>query len=70
MATNDFDPVRPVENLQNVHGLTPLGQHREGKRRQTPGRPVRPSQETPRETTAEEQTPKSDDDPHTIDYRA
>jgi hypothetical protein len=70
MADNDLNPVRPVENLQNVSSLTPMGRRQEGKRRQTPGRPARHPQETPPETAADEQASGSDSDSHTIDYRA
>jgi hypothetical protein len=69
MADNDFNPVRPVENLQNVSGLTPLAQRREGKRRQTPDRPAPQPRGTPPETAAEEQPSRSDSS-HTIDYCA
>jgi hypothetical protein len=70
MADNDFNPIRPVENLQNISGLTPTGQPQERKRRQTPPRPGRQPQETPPDKVAEEQTSGRDSDSHTIDYCA
>jgi hypothetical protein len=70
MVDNDFTPIRPVENLPNIVGLTPTRQRQERKRRpNTPGRNQRPDKTAP-ERAQEEQTPEQDDDPHTIDYRA
>jgi hypothetical protein len=70
MTDNDFNPIRPVENLQNVIGLTPTSQHQERKRRQNASRRDQETQTAPPDKTREEQTPARDDDAHVIDYRA
>jgi len=69
MADNDFSTIKPVENLQNVAGLTPTGQRQERKRRQNPLRSGREPGGKP-DKAEQEETPERDDDSHTIDYRA
>lgn len=70
MADNDFNMIKPVEGLQNVHSLTPTGERRERKRRQNaPSREQTP-EEAPPDEAAEEQEPARDDDSHAIDYCA
>jgi hypothetical protein len=70
MANSDFNTIQPVENLQNVAGLTPTGQQQERKRRQNPLRRGREPQETPPDKAKDEQTPGHDSDSHRIDYCA
>jgi len=70
MADNDLNPIRPVENLQNVSSLTPTSSRQQSKRRPTPSRPGRQPPGTPSEKPAEEQLSGHDNDAHTIDYRA
>ena len=70
MANSDFNTIKPVENLQNVAGLTPTGQQQERKRRQNPTRRGQEPREMPPDKAKEEQTPGQDRDSHTIDYCA
>jgi hypothetical protein len=70
MANSDFNTIKPVENLQNVAGLTPTGQRQERKRRQNPPRRGQERQGMPPDKAQEEQAPGRDSDSHTIDYCA
>ncbi|MBM4026699.1 MAG: hypothetical protein FJ280_15045 [Planctomycetes bacterium] len=70
MMDNDFNAIKPVENLHGVAGLTPAGPRHERKRRQSPPRHGPQSRETAADQAAEEQPPEGRDDPHTIDYCA
>jgi hypothetical protein len=70
MMDNEFNPIKPVESLPNVAGVTPAGQRREQKRRQNPARPGREPQGTPPEAAAEKEPTDRADDSHTIDYCA
>jgi hypothetical protein len=70
MADNDFNTIRPVENLPNVSHLTPTGQPQERKRRQNPPRRDQGTRAALPGTTEEEQAQEHPDDSHTIDYRA
>ena len=70
MADSDFNTIKPVENLHNVAGLTPAGQHQERKRRQNPPRQGQTPQEDQADETQNQQTPGHDEDSHTIDYCA
>jgi hypothetical protein len=70
MAADDFNAIKPVENLPNVTGLTPAGQRQGRKRRQNPPRRGRESVETRPDDAADGQTSKGDGDAHVIDYCA
>jgi hypothetical protein len=70
MATNDLNPIRPVENLPNVAGLTPTGQQQERKRRQNPRRQEQAAQAASPDRTEDEPKREHDGDAHVIDYQA
>jgi len=70
MIDNDFNAIKPVENLQNVASLTPTGPRQEGKRRQNPARRGRESNGMTPDEAAEKEASDHDGDAHTIDYRA
>jgi hypothetical protein len=70
MMDNDFNAIKPVENLQNVTGLTPTGQRQERKRRPNPPRRGQGPDGTPPDEAAEKEASDRDRDSHTIDYCA
>lgn len=70
MTENDFNTIKPVENLQNVAGLTPTGQRQERKRRSNSPRPSQKSDARPEDEATEQETSEQDKDSHMIDYRA
>ncbi len=70
MTENDFNTVKPVENLQNVAGLTPTGQRQERKRRPHAPRLNRRSDARSADEAAEQEASDRDRDAHMIDYRA
>jgi hypothetical protein len=72
MPDNDFNIIKPVENLHNIAGLTPANPRQEKKRRQTAQRNDRSGNNS---TDDRKQQAKNDfaadkDDNHSIDYRA
>ncbi len=70
MTDNDFNTIKPVENLQNVAGLTPTGQRQERKRRSNAPRPSPRSDARSPDEAAEQEASEHDKDSHRIDYRA
>jgi len=70
MMENDFNTIKPVENLQNVAGLTPAGQQQERKRRPHPPRPHQKPEAAPPAEAAGQETSEQDTDAHLLDYRA
>lgn len=77
MADNDFNIIKPVENLQNVGGVTPAKSREERKKRQNlhkkndPQRPLPDSERD--ESTAEDidsEIVDNDREQHSIDYCA
>ncbi len=70
MVDNDFNAIRPVENLPNVAHLAPTGQPQERKRRQNPPRRDQGARAAAPDKTEEEQVQERADESHTIDYRA
>jgi hypothetical protein len=71
MTDSDFNFIQPMENVHNIHNLTPAKQREERKRRQKP--PQEQHQEPgdkPLNETPQEQAPDRNDDRHRIDYRA
>ncbi len=77
MADNDFNIIKPVENLQNVGGVTPAKSRKERKKRQNlhekndPQRPLPDSERD--ESTAEDidsEIADNDREQHSIDYCA
>ena len=70
MTENDFNTIKPVENLQNVAGLTPTGQRQERKRRPTPPRPNQRSDSKSADEAAEQEASEREKEIHMIDYRA
>ena len=70
MTDNDFNTIKPVENLQNVPSLTPTGKREERKRRQNPPRGRQARDEAQAGDAAAEQASNRDGDSHAIDYRA
>ncbi len=70
MTENDFNTIKPVENLQGVAGLTPAGQQQERKRRSPPRRPRQKPEAMPPAEAAEQEASEQDTDAHLLDYRA
>ncbi len=77
MADNDFNIIKPVENLQNVGGLTPANRREKRKKRQNMRekndlqRPLAENEQS--ESTAEDidgEITCDDQDPHSVDYCA
>ncbi len=77
MADNDFNIIKPVENLQNVGGVTPAKSRKERKKRHNlhekndPQRPLLDSERD--ESTAEDidsEIADNDREQHSIDYCA
>ena len=69
MIDNDFNTIKPVENLQNVAALTPTGPRQQQKRRQNPPRPGQRPDGTAPDKGTEGQTVDRDGS-HAIDYCA
>ncbi len=77
MADNDFNIIKPVENLQNVGALTPAKRREERKKRQNlheKNNRQRPLPENePDESAAEDidsEIADNDQEQHSIDYCA
>lgn len=77
MADNDFNIIKPVENLQNVGGVTPAKNRKGRKKRQNlhkkndPQRPLPDSKWD--ESTAEDidsEIADNDREQHSVDYCA
>ena len=74
MADSNYDLIKPVENLQNVGGLTPVQQQKERKRRRNP------QQQNPEEyaedltesveENLDQEAAQNQSDGHSIDYCA
>lgn len=73
MPSDSYNIIQPVENLQNIAGLTPVQQNKERKRRQDlqKGRHKSKDDELDKQTEEIEETHSGrPDDPHSIDYCA
>jgi hypothetical protein len=72
MTENDI--IKPVEGPQNIGVLNPIQGHTEKKQRQPEGQRKRTADTQPAETSDENATStkpsESEDDRHSIDYRA
>ncbi|MCL5282331.1 MAG: hypothetical protein M1376_20790 [Planctomycetes bacterium] len=66
MNDSEFNTIQAVENLQNVAGLTPMGQRQERKRRQNPPR----QDQGPAEAPADKAATERENDSQRIDYCA
>ena len=72
MADTDFTIIKPVEGLQNVHGLSPTTRREERRRRQEPSNKHREDAEdqSQPDDASEEPKPNAGDGSHAIDYCA
>ncbi len=75
MSDNDYNIIKPVENLQNIGSLTPAKRREERKRRQNlhEQNEEKPKQESNKPINEEDFSDKlteSDRDQHSIDYCA
>jgi hypothetical protein len=70
MTENDFNTIKPVENLHNVAALTPAGQQQERKRRPQPPRPRRKPEAMPPVEATEQEASERGSEAHLLDYRA
>lgn len=70
MMENDFQTIKPVENLQNVAALTPAGQQQARKRRSPSPRPGQKPGSAAPATAAEQEASEQGTDVHLLDYRA
>ena len=76
MADNDYSLVRPVQELQNILGLTPIRKQNEGRQSQEQKKKDEPEQRPQDEIEEAQKEPSSleipdpDIEGQTIDYRA
>ena len=75
MPSDDYNIIKPVENLQNVTGLKPVQHNQDGKRKPDDRRRQgRDEDDVPQEDQMPEQNPdvqsSTPDDDHSIDYCA
>ena len=73
MADNNYNMIQPVENLQNVGGLTPVKREKERKRRQNSQEENEQEQQEQNDAIKENagsNGTKTKSDRHSIDYRA
>ena len=68
MADNNHN-IKPVENLQNIGRLDPVGRRKERKRKQNT-REQQQEQNELNEENLNDETFESEDDQHAIDYYA
>jgi hypothetical protein len=70
MADDNYN-IKPVENLQNIGGLNPVGRRKERKRKQNL-REQDQQQEQDKSTkkNLDDESFENQDDQHSIDYRA
>jgi hypothetical protein len=71
MPDNNYNIIKPVDGLQSLTGVNPVGQRRRRQRRENPGS-HNDSGETPTEEDTEQQENKEDDkfSRHRIDFKA
>ncbi len=71
MLENDYNIIKPVENMSNVGALTPIDQHSQKRRRQEKNRDAATPHDTEEDGQDETATPDSARTaPGSIDYRA
>ncbi len=77
MADNDYNIIKPVENLQNVGNITAVKRREERKKRQNShkqeDRQRKPAEDELNESTEkniDSEIAENDRDEHSIDYRA
>ena len=73
MADNNHN-IKPVENLQNIGRLNPVGRRKERKRKQTLRAPDKEGQQQeqnkPTKENLNDETSENGDNQHAIDYCA
>jgi len=69
MANDNYN-IKPIETLQNVGGLSPVGQRKKRKRKQNLNKQGREEQDKPTKEKPDDKTFKNQDNQHSIDYRA
>ena len=71
MLDNDYNIIKPVENMSNVGSLTPIDQHSQKRRRQEKNRDANNPHDIQEAGQDETATPDSARTaPGSIDYRA
>ncbi len=73
MADNNYNMVKPVENLHNVAGLTPIAERKQGNRpknQKDKNKQHEQMPEKPFDVKPENEAYGQQDDPNSIDYCA
>jgi len=69
MADNDFNTVKPIENLQTIQGLKPV-ERRQERRRRRDGQAARHKEPEKTQDQTEDRPKPDDGQSHEIDYCA